>query len=502
MSQVSPWLGKYRITGLIACGGMADVHGAVMTGPYGFRKTVALKLMHPQISRDPMFVNMFIGEAKICAGLVHPNIVQIIDFGEIDGTLYIAMEYVHGISLAEFVRTLVGRNEHPKIDVSLYIIGEVLNALHYTASFGSSGNRDAGIVHRDITPHNILLSADGDVKLTDFGIAKARGSVTTTAAGTLKGKLRYMSPEQARGEALDTRSDLYSLALILYELITHRQAYTGDTDMTLLRQVQASNIDARPSRINPDIHQELEAIVVRALSAMPGDRFQTPESFRQAISVLITDPAGARMRLAGHVRDMLDKRQQNQWRTGGYSVPEQVNCRSEKRSSRFMTAAYRAGRAIVLLFIILLFPDAHRPTIPQTTRVPVRSPAMPAQVQPVSDTGHRNRVAVASKAPAHSGTAPQQLSTTASSGVLVINALPWARVSIADAASERFAGITPIRGYSVQPGTYTMVFRNKAYGTRRVRIAVSAGEKKIVVLHTDPLTGAVSTTVRSSHTKP
>ncbi len=496
MSQVSPWLGKYRITGLIACGGMADVHGAVMTGPYGFRKTVALKLMHPQISRDPMFVNMFIGEAKICAGLVHPNIVQIIDFGEIDGTLYIAMEYVHGISLAEFVRTLVGRNEHPKIDVSLYIIGEVLNALHYTASFGSSANRDAGIVHRDITPHNILLSADGDVKLTDFGIAKARGSVTTTAAGTLKGKLRYMSPEQARGEALDTRSDLYSLALILYELITHRQAYTGDTDMTLLRQVQASNIDARPSQINPDIHQDLEAILVRALSAMPGDRFQTPASFRQAISVLITDPAGARMRLAGHVRDMLDKRLQNEGRPCGFSVPVQVNEPPAKTIPLSgNNIVYRAGTAIVLLLIVLSFPDVHCRTTPQTN-------GELAQVQPVSDTGHRNRAAVASKAPAHTCTAPQQISTTASSGVLVINAIPWARVSIADAAAERFAGITPIRGYSVQPGTYTMVFRNKAYGTRRVRIAISAGEKKIVVLHTDPLTRAVSTTVRSSHTKP
>lgn len=496
LSQDSSWLGKYRILRLLACGGMADVYLAVMTGPYGFEKTVALKLMHPQISGDPPFVNMFIDEAKICAGLVHPNIVQILDFGEINSTLYIAMEYVEGINLAEFVRALVNSNEQPRIDVSLYITAEILNALLYTASIKDSDGANAGIVHRDITPHNILLSPAGDVKLTDFGIAKARGSITTTVAGTLKGKLRYMSPEQARGERLDGRSDLYSLALILYELVTHRQAYAGDTDMTLLRQVQASHIDARPSQINAALPPELDAIVLRALSGMPGERFQTPASFRQALCALRPDFDRAKTHLAALVHDLPGQQPQQACTPGLPLCSQQTISPRENHAFSLKTAAYCAGGTLLLFCCIMLLPASQEPGTPYAAGTAFHAASSPAQDPLVHDDGFSPSARIYHENTATGEPPPGQ--RAAARGVLVINAIPWARVYIADAAPERFAGITPIQRYSVQPGSHTLVFKNKAYGTRRIGISIASGEKKIVVLHYDPSTGTFETAIRTA----
>ncbi len=507
-------LGKYNLSRLIAGGGMADVYMACMTGPYGFKKPVALKLMHKQISSDQSFVNMFIDEARINARLVHPNIVQIVDFGEIDKTLYIAMEYIDGVDLSEFISSLMSSKIQPNINISIYVIAEILKAICYTASIKDFDGNSAGIVHRDITPHNILLSFDGDVKLTDFGIAKARGSVTTTVAGTLKGKLRYMSPEQARGETLDNRSDLYSIALILYELITHRQAYAGDTDMTLLKQVQASMIDCRPSLINPSVSPELEAVVVKALSAMPDDRFQTPESFQQTLFDLCPDAAFSRTMVSDLVKNMFRERMTLGLIPGMPFSDQRYGEGGRKESFRLKAITKYSGIATLILGLmlgfILLFVYVRQPALHRKPRgiSPGTAKPVPA-VKPPETVLKENKVLKGSTVTAgikgmktsdpvslYRSEHTARKINDVSQAVMVINAVPWARVYIADAVSKRFIGITPIPRYNVRPGEYALLFKNKVYGTKVIRITLLAGKKKTIILRYDPEKKDFKTTIQ------
>ncbi len=489
---------------------MADVYIAVMTGPYGFNKPVALKLMHRQISSDQSFVNMFIDEARINARLVHPNIVQIIDFGEIDETLYIAMEYINGVDLSEFIGSLVNNRIQPDIHSAIYIVTEVLKAIHYTSTLQDVDGKSAGIVHRDITPHNILISFTGDVKLTDFGVAKARGSISTTVAGTLKGKLRYMSPEQARGEPLDYRSDLYSIALILYELLTHRQAYAGDTDMTLLKQVQASMIDCNPCRINPSVPPELEAVVIKALSAMPGDRFQTPESFQQLLFDICPDAASARSKVSDLVRNMFSDRIKLGHVSGTPFLDQRNGKVGKKDSVRLKAVIKYSGILTLILGFVLPVVYLKQPLLHNKPGGigPPKARLNPVKISP-DDTHEKNIVLKAYTA--IPGTKDMKIADPAgtyysghtsrktkdvSEAVMVINAVPWARVYRADVSPNRFIGITPIPAYSVRPGNYALLFKNNVYGTKALRITMSAGEKKTIILRYDPVKKEFKTTIR------
>lgn len=504
-------IGKYRLRRLRASGGMADVYMALMTGPYGFKKPVALKLMHKQISSDRSFLTMFIDEARLNARLVHPNIVQIIDFGEIAKTLYIATEYINGIDLSEFIGLSISNKIKPQIEVSVYIMTEVLNALAYTASIKDPDGNSTGIVHRDITPHNILLSYDGDVKLTDFGIAKARGSISTTVAGTLKGKLRYMSPEQARGEPLDYRSDLYSAALILYELLTHRQAYTGDTDMTLLKHVQASMIEGKPSEINPSIPQELETIIVKALSALPSDRFQTPESFRQALLDRYPDAASSRAALSGLMNTLCREHRQQEPASDVLFVDKQSKgYRLKKHRPVKKILKYALITTLVVGCSILLLPI--RPHAPDHNVKPVSS-SMPG-TQPEKIPGNdvlkkhihlpqntddsKGKIIQfpGSGSPSYPEQTAHSIRHTAQA-VLSINAMPWANVYVEDMVSDTFAGITPITQFKIQPGEYTLLFKNKTFGEKRLKVTMSSGERKAVILRYDPAQKKIKTTIRS-----
>ncbi len=476
MLQNNQRLGKYKLIRLIARGGMADIYLAVMTGPYGFQKTVALKLMNRQISCDRSFMSMFIDEAMINARLVHPNIVQILDFGEIDKTLYIAMEYVEGIDLSEFISALINNKISPRINVAVYIVTEILKAIYYTSLIKDLDGNNAGIVHRDITPHNILLSFHGDVKLTDFGIATARGSMTTTVPGTLKGKLRYMSPEQARGDALDYRSDLYSIALILYELLTHRQAYAGDTDMKLLKQVQASKIDCFPSKLNPLIPPKLETIVVKALSAMPSDRFQTSESFQHSLYDIYPDIISPRATLLTLMKSLFCEHM----KCGFVSNTPHVNIKSAdeniRKGIRLKTTATYLFTAILLLacFMFIAYLKQSIPyhnvwktihfmqqPLPRMKSGNVVEKGNSTFAQNMADSNVKNIKPINTVGLSYSEQTARRIKNV-SQATLAINAVPWAQVHIVDAVSKKFVGTTPITQYKIQPGKYTLLFKNEA----------------------------------------
>src|SRR5687767_3967016 len=210
-----PRVGAYEIERLLGTGGMAEVFAAHRVGPHGFAKRVALKRILPQLAADRRLVAMFCDEARIQSQLSHPNLVQVLDFGEHDGQLFMVLEYVDGLSCSELIARVAARRTTVDVGPALYIVREVLEALEYVHSAVDERGRALGIVHRDVAPSNILLGKMGDVKLGDFGIVRSAAIDQRTAPGELKGKVGYCSPEQALGTRVDARSDLFSIGVVL-----------------------------------------------------------------------------------------------------------------------------------------------------------------------------------------------------------------------------------------------------------------------------------------------
>jgi serine/threonine-protein kinase len=280
MLQAGTAVGRYVIQRKLAEGGMAEIYLATATGAEGFSKEVVIKVVRAFLAKDAQFVQMFIAEARLVSRLNHANIVQIFDFGKHEDTYFLAMEYVRGASLWELRKRCRELGLPFPAPLGAEIAAQVARGLHFAHSLAEGGVK-VGVVHRDVTPHNILLSFDGAVKLTDFGIAKAADG--HTSPGMLKGKFAYMAPEQARGEAVDARTDVFALGIVTWELLTGGRLFEGDSDVAVLRAVQESLI-APPSRLNPDVPRELSEVVMKALSRRPEERFQTAGELERALA--------------------------------------------------------------------------------------------------------------------------------------------------------------------------------------------------------------------------
>jgi serine/threonine protein kinase len=265
--------GPYLLIRREATGGMAEVWRAKRSGVEGFEKVVALKRILPHLSDNKEFVDMFIDEAKMVAGLAHPNIVQIFDLGRLERSYYIAMEFVQGHDLRTIMRRARERGMRLPLDLSVLIASRVCLALEFAHRKRDDQGQPMMIVHRDVSPQNILISLEGEVKLTDFGIAKAATKASITDAGALRGKLLYMSPEQAWGKPLDRRSDIFSLGLVLYEMITDNRPFMAGTETSILEAVRQCQI-ASPTSLNPRIPERLEEVVMMALQREPDYRYQ------------------------------------------------------------------------------------------------------------------------------------------------------------------------------------------------------------------------------------
>ena len=265
--------GKYYLLDRINVGGMAEVFKAKAYGVEGFEKLVAIKRILPNIAEDEEFITMFIDEAKIAVQLNHANIAQIFDLGKIEDTYFIALEYVYGRDLRAIFERLRKRGEIMPIPAACYIITQVCEGLDYAHRKKDSMGRDLNIVHRDVSPQNILVAYEGDVKVIDFGIAKAANKASKTQAGILKGKFGYMSPEQVRGLPLDRRSDIFSLGIIFYEILTGERLFIGESDFSTLEKVRNVEI-MPPTAYNRNIPESLEKIILKALAKDADDRYQ------------------------------------------------------------------------------------------------------------------------------------------------------------------------------------------------------------------------------------
>jgi hypothetical protein len=270
-------VGPYTVVSPLRAGGMAALYLAQRTGPAGFARQVVLKVVHAHLGRDPHFVRMFVDEALLCARIRHPNVVHVEELGEHEGAYYLAMEYVDGSSLEDLLERLCAMGERLPPRLSVSIACSLLEGLHATHTLTGDQGEPLHVVHRDVSPSNTLIDRSGHVKLIDFGVAKARGRAVETSAGTLKGKYAYMSPEQAYGQPLDHRSDLYSLCVMLWEMLTMRPLFVADTDLALLERVRRPELPSLVAQVR-DLPPALEAALRRGLAP---EREARPASARE-----------------------------------------------------------------------------------------------------------------------------------------------------------------------------------------------------------------------------
>ncbi|HJZ86616.1 MAG TPA: serine/threonine-protein kinase [Polyangia bacterium] len=293
---------RYRLIERIGHGGMATVYRAQLAGPGGFERDVVVKMLLPTLGDNPAFVDMFINEAKLSALLHHPNIAQVHELDVAQGTVFLAMEFIDGIDLSDLVLTLARRGESMPVGAACFLIRELCDGLAYAHGATDPAGRPLGIVHRDVSPANIMLGRDGSVKLLDFGIAKllAEGPRERTETGTLKGKYGYMAPEQVAGRSLDHRTDLFAVGIVLHELLTGRRLFRTDTDFKTLRQVTEAEI-LPPSQHNQDVPAALDAIVLRALTRDVSARFQSAQDMSEALDGLTEVPRWSRHKFAAWI---------------------------------------------------------------------------------------------------------------------------------------------------------------------------------------------------------
>ena len=274
--------GRYTLVQRLATGGMAEVFKAKIVSGHGFEKLLVIKRILPNLAADKTFVSMFIDEAKLTAQLIHPKIVQVTDFGEVNGQYFIALEFVDGFDGLALLRSASQKQVRLPVPICMFIAMEVLDALDYAHNAKDVEGKPMHLVHRDISPSNVFIAQRGDVKLGDFGIAHAQERESKTQAGTLKGKYGYMSPEQVTGAELDGRSDLFAVGIVLAEMLMCKRLFTAQNDLDVLLMVRDGRLE-RFDKYGKDIPQALETIVRRGLAKNPDERFQTAAEFRDAL---------------------------------------------------------------------------------------------------------------------------------------------------------------------------------------------------------------------------
>jgi len=293
-------VGRYALYGELAAGGMATVHLGRLLGPVGFSRTVAIKRLHEQFAKDPEFVSMFLDEARLCARIRHPNVVPTLDVIAGDRQLLLVMEYVQGESLSRLFRAAVARGERVPLKVAVAILSGVLHGLHAAHEAKDERGHPLGIVHRDVSPQNVLVGADGVPRVLDFGIAKAKGRLYTTQDGRVKGKLAYMAPEQLRSEPVDRKSDIFAASIMAWELFTGKRLFEGESEgatvtKVLLDPIPLPSSAARDapdgptpsSRDRASYWPALDTIVMRGLEREPSKRFDTAREMATALEEVV-----------------------------------------------------------------------------------------------------------------------------------------------------------------------------------------------------------------------
>ena len=283
MFSVGDKVDQYEIVAKLKAGGMATMFLARRSGAAGFQKHVAIKVVHEHLASDRQFVRMFVDEALLSARIHHPNVVHVEELKQQGKRHYLVMEYVNGTSLSGLLRGLARRQRRLTPELATYIAVQVADGLHAAHELRAADGSLEEVVHRDVSPQNVLLAWEGHVKLIDFGVAKAQSRLQQTTGSSLKGKIRYMSPEQAFGKSVDRRTDVYALGIVLWEMLTMRRRFEAKSDFALLDDVRAPE-PIPPSRHNPAVTPELDAVVLKATAANADDRYASCQELRRGLA--------------------------------------------------------------------------------------------------------------------------------------------------------------------------------------------------------------------------
>jgi len=450
MESLPAPFGKYLLTKHIASGGMADVFKAKAFGIAGFEKVVAIKRIHPHLSIDQDFINMFIDEARIASNLSHPNIVQIFDLGSIDNMYFIAMEYIEGITAENYIRSAPLDRE--RIVLSCFIAREVANALQYAHSRTIEG-KPMNLVHRDISPQNILLSEDGTIKLTDFGVAKARFRLSKTESGMTKGKYPYMAPEQVTGNPVDHRSDIFSLSVVLYELLTGQMAFQGETEFEIMESIK--KCEYKPiKKLNNAIPDEVEWIVVKGMQKNPAHRFASAGELAMRLSEIIKahNQVELHEKLSETVKSIKGNRVEKEKKDSTKTIV--VPALKIRRKKTRMWLGGMGTFLLALLAINIMINDKnHHEEI-------------------------KNKVNNENLSIKKENIPPQELvqNTEEQQAVLNINSSPWSYVFI----DGKKVGDTPVSSLTLTPGVHNIIFQSPAGKKKILTVHLAPGEKRTI----------------------
>jgi tRNA A-37 threonylcarbamoyl transferase component Bud32 len=378
-----PTFGKYQLVERLGRGGMAEVWKAKISGPAGFQRTLVVKRILPHLVEDEHFKQMFVAEARLSARLNHANIVQVFELGDVAGELYLAMEYVRGRDLVNVVRAQLLKGAPPP-GLGAFVVREVCRALAYAHALTDDNGTPLRLIHRDVSPSNVMISFDGAVKLLDFGIAKALAEANDnrTVTGTLKGKFGYMSPEQVEGRDVDHRSDLFAAGIVLHEVLTGKRLFKGASDIQTIAMVREARIEP-PSLLNPTVPPELDAICLKALAKDPADRWASCDEMAVALDEVVHGLKWGPERLAALQRELFPDEPSHSTVAPVAATEARVDARvgralGRQRLKRRLALA-GAGVAALGLAGWLIAARASRPVpAPPPTQVVAAPPVAPA----------------------------------------------------------------------------------------------------------------------------
>ncbi len=412
----------------IASGGMASVHFARLLGPAGFGRTLAVKRAHPHLVRDNDFALMFLDEARLASRIRHPNVVPTLDVLQTDADLLLVMEYVHGESLWKLVRNAQERGERVPVGIAAAIVIDALRGLHAAHEARDERGEPLNLVHRDVSPHNIMVGADGVARVVDFGIAKAEGRLHSTRDSSVKGKYAYMAPEQARGEAVSRRSDTFAAAIVFWELLTGERLFAGKTDAETVHKCLVARV-RRPSQLAPEVGPELDAILEKALSRDPVGRYATAEEMARDIEACVPAVRPSAVgdwvqRMAG---DSLGERARIvaalEAAEGPTALPPVVP-RVPRRRARWIVAASVAGAAGMAAAAALVVRGGTSPASPVAASS-APSPAMvTASAAPAPPPSTVASIELPTAAPTAASTTPTALASASATGAARAAARP------------------------------------------------------------------------------
>jgi serine/threonine-protein kinase len=521
--MVGQTLGKYRLLRLLARGGMGEVYLARQEGLKGFSKTVVVKRILDHLAEDAAFSQMFINEARVSALLTHPNIVQVFDLGEEEGGLFLAMEYVHGQSLRKIGQALSKRKETMPHDLAARICQQALLGLSHAHQAVGDDGKPLNLVHRDVSPDNVLVGYDGSVKVTDFGIAKATATSQHTQSGVVKGKVAYMPPEQLKAEGVDARTDVYAMGVVLYELLSGKRPFAGHTDTHLMLAI----VQDEPKRFEEQgvkVEEPLERIVFKALQKTPATRYASAAAMAQALDAYAHGARSSMEQTAIHdllvhlfgedsakppttavdTTTLLDENVTRAAPATG-AVPQLYETDSSeipiatKTSEALATpsgtvtaAAPKTGPSPLLWLLVpgvlvaagaaaFMFARANDPTpadkpsavavVPQ----PVKEPAPPKPAEPEAPPVKQDPAPVAPTppGPAKTETAPDPPApAVARTGKLEIDVVPWGQVF----AGKKLLGITPMDPVTLPTGAQTLTVKNPDLNVeKKVKVVIPPG---------------------------